>query len=41
MLETLREMWAYRALVMEMARRDLKLRYKNSSAALCGACSTL
>jgi ABC-type polysaccharide/polyol phosphate export permease len=30
MLETLREMSAFRALILEMARRDLKLRYKNS-----------
>lgn len=30
MSETLREMWAFRALILEMARRDLKLRYKNS-----------
>lgn len=30
MSESLREMWAYRALVVEFVRRDLKLRYKNS-----------
>lgn len=30
MSETLREMWAFRALILEMTRRDLKLRYKNS-----------
>ena len=30
MSQTLREMWAFRALILEMTRRDLKLRYKNS-----------
>jgi ABC-type polysaccharide/polyol phosphate export permease len=30
MLETLREMWQFRPLIVEMTRRDLKLRYKNS-----------
>ncbi|MDF2441626.1 MAG: lipopolysaccharide transport system permease protein [Abditibacteriota bacterium] len=30
MLESLREIWAYRALITEFVRRDLKLRYKNS-----------
>jgi ABC-type polysaccharide/polyol phosphate export permease len=30
MLESLREIWAYRALISEFVRRDLKLRYKNS-----------
>lgn len=30
MSETLREMWNVRGLILEMARRDLKLRYKNS-----------
>ncbi len=30
MLESLREIWHYRPLILELARRDLKLRYKNS-----------
>src|SRR3712207_757321 len=30
MLESLREIWRYRPLIMELVRRDLKLRYKNS-----------
>ncbi len=28
--ESLREIWRYRPLILELARRDLKLRYKNS-----------
>src|SRR4028119_30382 len=27
---SLREIWQYRALIVELVRRDLKLRYKNS-----------
>lgn len=30
MLESLREIWQFRPLIMELVRRDLKLRYKNS-----------
>ena len=30
MTESLREIWQYRALISELVRRDLKLRYKNS-----------
>ena len=30
MLESLREIWRYRPLILELVRRDLKLRYKNS-----------
>lgn len=30
MIESLREIWKYRPLVLELVRRDLKLRYKNS-----------
>jgi lipopolysaccharide transport system permease protein len=30
MLESLREIWQYRPLIVELVRRDLKLRYKNS-----------
>ena len=30
LLESLREIWHYRPLILELARRDLKLRYKNS-----------
>jgi lipopolysaccharide transport system permease protein len=30
MLESLREIWSYRPLILELVRRDLKLRYKNS-----------
>jgi ABC-type polysaccharide/polyol phosphate export permease len=30
MLESLREIWHYRPLILELVRRDLKLRYKNS-----------
>ncbi len=29
-LESLREIWRYRPLILELVRRDLKLRYKNS-----------
>lgn len=30
MIESVREIWSYRALITELVRRDLKLRYKNS-----------
>lgn len=30
MIESVREIWSYRALIGELVRRDLKLRYKNS-----------
>lgn len=30
LMESLREIWEYRLLIYELARRDLKLRYKNS-----------
>jgi ABC-type polysaccharide/polyol phosphate export permease len=34
MLESLRELWNYRPLILELVRRDLKLRYKNSIGGL-------
>jgi ABC-type polysaccharide/polyol phosphate export permease len=34
MLESLRELWSYRPLILELVRRDLKLRYKNSIGGL-------
>jgi ABC-type polysaccharide/polyol phosphate export permease len=34
MVEALRELWNYRPLILELVRRDLKLRYKNSIGGL-------